>query len=357
MMNSGYFHRVSQQSPTVFWVNNPTREEADLAIAAGARGCTCNPSYCQKMLDHAAERPYAMVLLDEALKESKDDSEAEAILQRKLVNGIADRFRPLYDSQRGKHGLVSIQADPLREHDPEVIVREARLNRAISSNICIKIPCTASGLEAIEMLIGEGFPFNVTEVFGVSQAISVLDLFEKEDRLSGKHPVMYLSHITGIYDEYLKEYAEREKVNISPDVLWQAGLAVARKIYMIMQERRSPITFVGGGARGLHHFTEMVGGSAVVTINWAGTADVLVQTNPPIVYRLFNPVPQEVIDELLEKLPDFRRGYFEDGLTVQEYEDFGPVAHFRASFIKSWNRVLRLAQERRAALWDTIRQP
>jgi transaldolase len=57
-----------------------------------------------------------------------------------------------------------------------------------------------------------------------------------------------------------------------------------------------------------------------------------------------------VIDELLEKLPDFRRGYLEDGLEVEEFEEFGPVVLFRSSFTQSWRRVLGMIQERRAAI-------
>ena len=33
-----YFHRVSKQTPTRFWVNNPTLTEAKKAIEAGATG-------------------------------------------------------------------------------------------------------------------------------------------------------------------------------------------------------------------------------------------------------------------------------------------------------------------------------
>ena len=69
-----------------------------------------------------------------------------------------------------------------------------------------------------------------------------------------------------------------------------------------------------------------------------------------MVYRLFNPVPQKVLDELIEKLPDFRRGYLDDGLSVEEFESFGPVLLFRSSFVKGWKRVLDIAKERRAAL-------
>ena len=40
---NGYFHRVNEQTPTRFWINNVTRKEAHMAIEAGACGCTQNP--------------------------------------------------------------------------------------------------------------------------------------------------------------------------------------------------------------------------------------------------------------------------------------------------------------------------
>jgi transaldolase len=159
--------------------------------------------------------------------------------------------------------------------------------------------------------------------------------------------MMFMSHIAGIYDDYLRNYVQENDVQISPDVLHQAGLAAARKVYRIMTERAYKCTFIGGGARGLHHFTEMVGGRVVVTINWAGTADKLLEQNPPVMYRLFNPVPDKVIDELMEKLPDFRRGYLEDGLSIEEFEDFGPVQLFNSAFTKSWGIVLDTIKEQR----------
>jgi hypothetical protein len=43
-MNQPYLLRVVNQTPTEFWVNNPTRQQADLAVAHGASGCTNNPA-------------------------------------------------------------------------------------------------------------------------------------------------------------------------------------------------------------------------------------------------------------------------------------------------------------------------
>lgn len=342
-----YFKRVGEQSPTMFWINNPTQPEADLALEHGALGCTNNPSYTQKMLDHPDYSDYTFGILDQVLSEFSDDRQAAIEFQARLVKPVADKFMPLYEKSDGEHGFVSIQGDPFADDVVADIVNQALDNRKVSPNICCKIPVTEPGLKAIEELVPLNTPMNSTEIFGVSQFVALAETYEKVARRSGKWPIMYMSHIAGIYDDYLRNYVAENDVQISPDVLHQAGLAVARKVYNIMTERAYKCVFVGGGARGLHHFTEMVGGRVCITINWIGTADKLIEQNPPVVYRLFNPVPQRVIDELLEKLPDFKKGYLEDGLTVEEFEEFGPVQLFKSAFTKSWGRALEIIKERR----------
>jgi transaldolase len=349
-MQKGYFHRVEEQSPTMFWINNPTRAEVDMAIEAGALGCTCNPAYLGKMIDVPSEREWLLPFLDDALRQTEDDGEVEAVVQRQAVKFIQEKFLPMHQKSKGKHGYVSIQGDPIREHDWQVILHEAHENRKLGPNACIKVPTTEAGLKVMEVLFSEDTPVNATEVFAVRQGLDVIELYERVTKKTGKYPQLYVSHIAGIYDEHLAEYAKREGVDISPDVLWQAGLAAARKMYKLMEERKTKAILVGGGARGLHHFTEMVGGRAVVTINWVGTADKLIESNPPVMYRLFNPVPQKVIDELVEKLPDFRKGYLDDGLKPEDYEEFGPVVRFRDSFVKNWKKFLEVAKQRRKML-------
>lgn len=346
-MPETYFKRVHNLTPTKFWINNPTREEADWALAEGALGCTCNPSYCGKMLfDRPGEKDYVSKVLDDILNDVNDANEAQEELQRRLVAPIAEKFHNVFERFPQEHGFVSIQGDPIHEDDPEVVIAEARKNRAVSPNICCKIPATHSGLVAMETLIAEDIPINATEVFAIQQALDLCEMYEKVTKASGKTPKFYISHITGIYDDYLAEVAERENLEIATDILWQAGLSIARKLYQIYIEKGYSVTFIGGGARGTQHFTEMVGGDVCVTINWSGTADKLLEIDPPVVERLFNPVPQYVINELLEKLPDYRRGYEEGGISVDEYEDFGPVMKFRNSFIKDWNRVLAETEKR-----------
>ena len=346
-MNETYFHRVTKQSPTMFWINNPTRTQADLALEHGALGCTNNPSYTQKMLANTEEGQYAQQILADVLNDIDEDRKAAIEFQARMVKPVADKFMPLYEQSSGMHGWVSIQGDPLADDNAQDIIDQAVDNRKVSPNICCKIPLTEPGLEAIEQLVPQNVPINSTEIFGVSQMVALGETYEKVAHESGQYPMIYMSHIAGIYDDYLRNYVKENDVQISPDVLHQAGLAVARKVYRIMTERAYKCTFIGGGARGLHHFTEMVGGRVVVTINWVGTADKLIEQNPPVMYRLFNPVPDKVIDELMEKLPDFKRGYLEDGLSIEEFEEFGPVQLFKSAFTNSWRSVLDTIKEQR----------
>lgn len=348
-MKQDYFHRVATLTPTKMWINNVTPEEADLAIAAGAMGCTQNPSYTWKMLTHETGKDHALALLDETLKESADDNEVECILQRKLVKRVAERFMTVYNRTNGRHGYVSIQGDPIHEEDPQVIIDEGRKNRAMSPNVMIKIPATKAGLEAMGVLIEENTPLNATEIMGLSQVIDVCEMYRQITAKTKTYPIMYYSLITGIYDEWLHQEVAAQGIEINPDILYQAGMVVAKKVYRLVHDRGYPLGFIGGGVRGLQHFTEMVGGDVCITMNWGGQAEELLKLNQPVVARLFNPVQDHVLDELLTKVPAFRQAYMEDGLEVDEYEEYGPVRYFRDMFISAWQNTLKLIAERRKA--------
>jgi transaldolase len=349
-MKQDYFHRVAALTPTKMWINNVTPQEAQMAIAAGAMGCTQNPSYSWKMLNHATGKKHALALLDEILEQCEDDNEAECILQRKLVKRVADEFMTVYERTNGAHGYVSIQGDPIHEEDTQVIIDEGRKNREMSPNIMIKIPATAAGLEAMGTLIEENTPLNATEVMGLSQVIDVCEMYDKITCKTQKKPAMYFSLITGIYDEWLAKEVPARGIEISPDILYQAGMVIAKKVYRFVRDRGYQLGFIGGGVRGLQHFTEMVGGDVCITMNWQGHAETLLELDLPVVARLFNPVQEHVLDELLAKVPAFRQAYMEDGLTVDEYEDYGPVRYFREMFVSAWQNALELIEKRRAAL-------
>lgn len=344
MKTDTYFFRVKEQTPTKFWINNVTREEADLAIEHGAVGCTQNPSYTYKMLSSENEKSYALGILNNILKDTKDCDVAIDYLQRELVAPIAKKFLPLYEQTGGRSGYVSIQATPLKE-DVNTIIKAARFNCEAGENIMAKIPATKEGLEAIEELIPLGVPINATEVMTIRQIMDLCEVYKKTAKKMKNPPVVYYSHITGILDEYLQKYVAKKNINISQDVVYQAGMLAAHKAYRISKSIEPEIGFIGGGARGVHHFTEMVGADACITINWVGTADKLIELNPAVVDRVNRVQPDLVLDELLEKVDEFRKAWQINAISPDEYEDYGPVVLFRTMFIDAWNNALGIIKD------------
>lgn len=340
-MVKGYFHRVKELTPTRLWINNVTREQAQLAIDNGAVGCTQNPSYTWKMLTHETEKTYALDFLKGILRSEPDDNEALIKLQRELVGGIAKVFKTVFDKSQGNDGFVSIQGDPFLE-DKDSIIRFARFNRQAGENIMAKIPVVEGGLEAIRTLIDERIPINATECMAVRQVLDVCEIYEAATKNMVNPAPLYFSVITGIFDEHMANAVNRDGIDITDDILWQAGMVVAKKIYQIVKERGYNCHYVSGGARGLHHFTEMVGADCAVTINWNGSADKLIEQNNPVISRFFNPVPFSVVDELEEKIPEFGKAYHINAIQPSEYEEFGPVVLFRTQFESAWKNALKM---------------
>jgi len=205
-----------------------------------------------------------------------------------------------------------------------------------------KIPTIPSGLEAAAILAADGIPINMTECFAVRQVIDACEMYVDATKHMVKPAPMYFSLITGIYDEYMQNMVRDKKIPVSRDALWQAGLSIAKKVHEIVEQRRYPCGFIGGGARGFQHFTEMVGAKACITINWKGMADELIKQDLPVVNRFQQPTQHEVVDELTEKLEDYRKAYYINSIEPDDYVGFGPVILFRSMFEEAWEKAAEL---------------
>ena len=346
----GYFHRVQAETPTRFWINNPSLAQAKMAIEAGAVGCTTNPSYVSKLFSSEEDMRVVKRTIDLLLPYEKNDSLVAAKVQAAMVARVADAFLPLYRASGGSSGFVTIQGDPFEETKAQAIIDEGIENRRISENIMVKIPVTEPGIEAIRYFVENNIPTMATEVMGLSQAVSICEAYKSAARASGPSPAFFVTHITGILDDYFRAYVAEHHLDISPEAMKFAGLAVAKKEYALLKKRGYPGTMIGGGARKLEDFTELVGGDLAVTINWEGTADTLIALDKPAISRISVPVAEALVAELVAKLPDFVRAYEIEGMKPADYYDYGGVALFRNSFMKGWKQLLALVAERRRGI-------
>jgi len=346
-MKNTYFHRVHNETQTRFWINNPTLEQAKLAIEAGAIGCTTNPSYVSKLFSSEEDRRVVNRAIDLLLPYEKNDSIVASKVQQMMVARLADLFLPLYEKSGGREGLVTIQGNPFAETDTALIVEEGLENRKIGENVCIKIPVTTWGIEAIRAMVEQNIPTMATEVMGLSQAVSICEEYQKASRESGNTPPFFVTHITGILDDHFKRVIKENNLKLDEKLVTYAGLSIAKKEYELLKSRNYPGIMIGGGARKLEDFTELVGGDLHITINWTGTAETLIEADMEAVSRIEENLSDDEMQLLKDQLPDYGRALDVDGMQVDEYYDYGGVELFRTSFQKGWNELLALIAQRR----------
>ena len=335
-MPAGYFDQLTTDTPTRVWVNNPTVEEIGLAIAHGAVGSTTNPAYGGNLLRRAPDE--ILPIIADCVRATDDDVRAADLVQQRLVARIAERFLPIHEASGGRLGFVSIQGAPEADTDSGHILHEAREGHALAPNIAPKIPGTAPGLEAFEALVEEGCPTIVTEVFSLAQFVDTAERYLRVTDRTGVRPPFFMSPITGIFGDHLKAVAKRDGLEVDAADMEIAGVALSRECYRIATERGYPVTLLCGGARIPLDLTGLVGGALHATINWSTFAEV-VASDAPFALGIDEPLDAAALARLDASFDDYRRAMRLDGLTLEEYEGFGPVQHFRNNFIAGWTKV------------------
>ena len=345
-MSENFFSKLNAGTENRFWINNPTAEEIRLALDHGAVACTTNPAYCSRLI--GVEKEYLHSLIDDAVDQVGDIDKAAILVYQRASLRIMKAFLPLYEKESGSAGFVTMQHDPRTDDDTEATIEAMQDNRALAPNFMAKIPVIKGGIEAIEFCVEENIPICATEVFGISQARAICERYEAAARRTKHRPPMYVTHITGIFDEYIKKLVARQGIDISDEVLAWAGLSIARKEFTMLRDSGYSVTMMGGGARESYHFTGLVGGPVHVTIGWKTAEEIMASGISPS-STLDKTTPKEVIDELREKLPDFRKAYDDDGLLPGEFAGYGPVQLFRNAFLKGWYLLLAEVATRKHA--------
>ena len=97
------------------------------------------------------------------------------------VQDACDILRPVYDASAGVDGFVSLEVSPYLAHDTLGTMQEARrLFSAVDRpNVFIKIPGTPAGIPAIEEMLYEGIPINITLLFALKDYENVAQAYTR----------------------------------------------------------------------------------------------------------------------------------------------------------------------------------
>jgi transaldolase len=329
---------MTQTTPTCLWNDSASIEELTYSIEHGAVGATCNPvivlGVLKKEMNVWKGRIHRLL---EELPAATEEEIAWRLVREISVRGAA-LLNPLFDLHRGKNGRLSIQTDPRLFRDSQAIVQQALEFSRLARNMIVKIPVTKAGIPAIEEATYRGISINATVCFTLPQCIAVAEAVERglqRREQEGKEiatmgPVCTI--MVGRLDDWLKVLVEKDNIAIDPGYLEWAGVAVFKKTYQIFRERGYRIRLLSAAFRNHMHWSELIGGDIVISppYSWQvrfNASDI--QVRP----RIDQPVQPTVVEELSRKFADFRRANSEDGLSIEEFDSFGPTRRTLRQFI------------------------
>jgi transaldolase len=331
-------HKMTQTTPTCLWNDSASIQELTYSMEHGGVGATCNPVIVLGVLKK--EMNLWKGRIERLIAERPTATEEEIAWQ--LVREISVRgakvLKPIFDAEGGKNGRLSIQTDPRLFRDSRAIVEQAVEFNALAPNMIVKIPVTRAGIPAIEEATYRGISINATVCFSLPQCIAVAEAVErglKRRERDGKEiatmgPVCTI--MVGRLDDWLKVLVEKDNVAIDPGYLEWAGVALFKKTYRIFRERGYRLRLLSAAFRNHMHWSELIGGDLVISPPYAwqvrfNASDIEVRS------RIDEPVAGNVVEELTRKFPDFVRASSEGGLSVEEFDTFGPTRRTLRQFV------------------------
>ena len=333
-------HEMTQTTATCLWNDSAAISELSYCIEHGGVGATCNPVIVLEVLKKEMHlwRDRILALIGEM------PTATEHQIAWKLVEEISTKaaqlLKPIFDSQHGKNGRLSIQTDPRFYRDSRTIVEQAVHFSGLAPNMIVKIPVTGAGIPAIEEATYRGVSINATVSFTVPQCVAVAEAVERGLRrreqdghdISSMGPVCTI--MVGRLDDWLKVVMEKQNIITDPGYLEWAGVTVFKKAYRIFRERGYRLRLLSAAFRNHMHWSEFIGGDVVISPphKWQlryNASDI------PVAHRIDKPVDPQIVNELQKKFPDFRRAYSETGLSTEEFDTFPPTVRTLRQFIEA----------------------
>jgi transaldolase len=338
--------RTVDGSPTDYWNDSCAIAELSYAIEHGAVGATSNPQIVGEVLKKEWDT-WAPRIRD-IHEQHPDHTDVEVTWQtiEEMAARAASLLEPIFVREAGRKGRLSIQTNPTLFGSTERMLDQARHFHTLAPNLQVKFPATRAGVAALDQATYEGININATVCFTVPQALAVAEQVERGLRrresegldVTRMAPVCTL--MIGRLDDWVKQACERDDIIVDPAAPNWAGIAVFKRACALFRERGYRVRPLAAAYRHHLHWSELIGGDIVMTLPfvWQRRFNAsAVEVRP----RFADPVPAAYVDELLERVPDFRRAYQEDGLSPAEFDTYPATVRTLRSFIASYWELVR----------------
>lgn len=342
----GKLHETVLKYPmTDIWMDSCGEEELNYGLERGITGATSNPIIIAAVI--RKELPYWEPYIRNIIAENptfSDDDITWALIDE-VGRQRCKKLAPVFEKFQGKKGRLSIQTNAKFYRNPEKMYEQAVHLNGLGENMQVKVPASAAGLEAIEEATYQGVSINATVSFTVAQAIGVAEAIERGLKrretagldTSKMSPVCTL--MLGRTDDWLKESCQAAKLTVEPEALEWGGVAVFKEAYRIYKERGYRTRVLSAANRNLYHWSELVGGDVVQTINY-GWQQRLEHCSTEVVSRIDNPVDARWM-KVLDTLPEFHKAFDADGQKPEEFMAFGAARNTLSTFITGYEDLVR----------------
>ena len=343
-------HETVGAYPTDFWNDSCSVEELAYAIEHGAVGATSNPTIVEQVLEQERhlweDRIYQLI----ADNQSWSDEDVMSKIFEEIALKGAELLLPVFERENGLKGRLSIQTNPSYYRNVDAMVEQAVRYDALAPNMQVKLPGTSRGIAAIEEATYRGVNINATVSFTVPQAVAIGEAVDRglqrreAEGLSTADMTPVTTIMVGRTDDWIQVVTKRDGVMVSPHYLPWAGIAVFKKALTIYQERGFRSRLLAAAYRHHLHWSELIGGDVILTIpsKWQklfNSSEVQVRD------RIDDAVAPEIVAELYDRVPDFRKAYDEDGMTVEEFDTYGATVRTLRGFIASYHELTRVIRE------------
>jgi len=342
-MTQSPFLYMKENSKTVLWNDSADPKELTDALSWGIVGATCNPVIALTAIK--ADAPHWVERIKAYAKANPIATEDEigwAMVKALSINA-AKLFEGEFEKYNGRNGRLSIQTDPRNFRNAKALAEQAVEFSKLAKNIIVKIPVTTEAISAFEEATYQGVSLNATVSFSVAQTIAVAEAIERGLKrreaegldISQMGPVCTI--MVGRVDDWVKVGAEKMSANVDPEILEWSGVAVFRNAHKIYTERGYRTRLLSAAFRNHMHWSEILGGDSVISPPYAWQVKINEMGITPNLNSINEPIPDHILNPLLENFPEFRKMYDVDGLKVEEFTNFGATLRTLRGFLQSVN--------------------
>lgn len=275
------------------------------------------------------------------------------MLYKEIIKRGAEKYLGVFNQSGFQYGYLSGQVDPRDCENEEAMKEQAIKIHEVATNIMIKIPATAQGVNVIKFLTSRGISTNATLAFTLPQFVAVAEAVKegldiaRRDGADLSHWRSVITSMTARYEEfgYFKKESAKIGVALNESEIRWSSIAILKKAINFLIDGRYPSKMlvasmrqgpVVNGKMRLWHIEKIAGANIVLTCpgKFIKMVDEYCEDIEFEKNAWKEPVPYEVIEKL-SKFQYFREAYEPYGLEPLQFNTHPSTVATAAEFSKA----------------------